>query len=119
MHISNASCWDKNYTDDSLEVKDGHGRVVLQVKLLPNIVQIQEEWQWNPGTPSGGLFLQGKYDDKTGINQSAGIRAKYTGASWCQAPTNSFHFVPRRLAALPSPEILHFPARVSIPEFQP
>jgi hypothetical protein len=39
----------------------------LQVKLMPNIVQVQEEWQWDPGTPSGGLFLQGKYDEKTGI----------------------------------------------------
>ncbi len=64
---STAVCWDKNYTDDSLEVKDGHGRVVLQVKLMPNIVQIQEEWQWNPGTKSGGIFIQGKYDEKNGI----------------------------------------------------
>jgi hypothetical protein len=66
---STASCWDKNYTDDSLEVKDGHGRVVLQVKVMPNIVQIQEEWQWNPGTKSGAISQTGKYDEKNGIKR--------------------------------------------------
>jgi hypothetical protein len=64
---STASCWDKNYTDDSLEVKDGHGRVVLQVRVLPNIVQLQEEWQWNPGTKSGGIYVRGHYSEKDGI----------------------------------------------------
>jgi hypothetical protein len=64
---STASCWDKNYTDDSLEVRDGHGRVVLQVKLMPNIVQLQEEWQWNPGTKNGSISETGWYDEKEGI----------------------------------------------------
>jgi len=64
---STAVCWDKNYTDDSLEVKDGHGRVVLQVKLLPTIVQLQEEWQWGPGTKPTAFFEEGKYDQKNGI----------------------------------------------------
>lgn len=66
---STAVCWDKNYTDDSLEVRDGHGRVVLQVKLFPTVVQIQEEWQWNPGTKSGGIFQDGNYDEKNGIKK--------------------------------------------------
>jgi len=64
---STAVSWDKNYTADSLEVKDGHGRVVLQVKVMPNIVQLQTEWEWNLGTKSGGIFEDGKYDTKTGI----------------------------------------------------
>lgn len=64
---STAVSWDKNYTDDSLEVKDGHGRVVLQVKLLPSVVQLQTEWDWDLGTKSGGIFEDGKYDAKNGI----------------------------------------------------
>jgi len=64
---STAVSWDKNYTDDSLEVKDGHGRVVLQVKLMPNVVQLQTEWEWDLGTRSGGIFEDGKYDAKNGI----------------------------------------------------
>jgi hypothetical protein len=66
---STAVCWDKNYSDDSLEVKDGHGRIVLQVKLFPSVVQIQEEWQWDPGTKSGGIIQTGKYDEKNGIKR--------------------------------------------------
>lgn len=66
---STAVCWDKNYTEDSLEVKDGHGRVVLQVKLFPSVVQLQEEWQWNPGTKSGGIIQADKYDEKAGIKR--------------------------------------------------
>jgi hypothetical protein len=64
-----ASCWDHNYTSNSLEVRDGHGRVVLQVKIMPNVVQLQEEWQWNPGTPNGGIIQSGWYDDKNGIKR--------------------------------------------------
>jgi hypothetical protein len=59
---STASCWDKNYTKDSLEVKDGRGRVVLQVRVLPNIVQFQAEWL----ASHGGILQTGKYD-KNGI----------------------------------------------------
>jgi len=66
---STASCWDKNYSGDSLEVRDGHGRVVLQVKITPNVVQLQEEWQWNPGTKSGGIVETGWYDEKEGIKR--------------------------------------------------
>lgn len=35
-----------NYTNDRLEVKDSRGRVVLQVRLLADRVQLQGEW-WN------------------------------------------------------------------------
>lgn len=65
---STAVCWDKNYTRDSLEVKDGHGRVVLQVRVMPSIVQLQAEWAQNPGTPYPGAIVEdGKYEQKTGI----------------------------------------------------
>jgi hypothetical protein len=37
-------CWDKNYTRDSLEVKDGAGSVILQVRLFPNKVIMQAIW---------------------------------------------------------------------------
>jgi hypothetical protein len=36
---------DKNYTDNSLEVLDLRGHVVLQVTLLDDRVQIQGEWR--------------------------------------------------------------------------
>jgi hypothetical protein len=38
--------WDRNYTEDALEVKDSRGRVVLQIRLLPDRVRIQAE-SWN------------------------------------------------------------------------
>jgi hypothetical protein len=37
-------CLDKNYTQDVLEVKDSGGHVALQVRLLPDRVQVQGEW---------------------------------------------------------------------------
>jgi hypothetical protein len=37
-------CLDKNYTADSLEVKDGRGHVVLQVRLYPEELHLQGEW---------------------------------------------------------------------------
>jgi hypothetical protein len=36
--------WDRNYTDDALEVKNVGGRVVLQVRALPDRIQLQGEW---------------------------------------------------------------------------
>jgi hypothetical protein len=56
-------CWDKNYTDDSLEVMDGRGRVVLQVRVLQDSVQLQVEWPDHNNT----LVLQGMYDETDGI----------------------------------------------------
>jgi hypothetical protein len=47
-HITN-QCLDKNYTDDSLEVKDLRGRIVLQVVLYPDTVQVQGEWHNGSG----------------------------------------------------------------------
>ena len=60
-------CLDKNYSDDSLEVKDLRGRVVLQIVLLPSQVQLQGEYhnglgqgirigQSSKGKSSGGTM---------------------------------------------------------------
>jgi hypothetical protein len=58
-----ANCWDKNYTKDSLEVKDGRGRVVLQVRLFPDRVQFQVEWP----QVGGGVVWDNKSSKETGI----------------------------------------------------
>jgi len=41
--------WDRNYTINALEVKDARGDVILQVHVLPGIVQIQGVWWLNFG----------------------------------------------------------------------
>jgi hypothetical protein len=35
---------DHNYTDDAIEVLDNGGHVVLQMRLLPDRLQIRAEW---------------------------------------------------------------------------
>jgi hypothetical protein len=62
---SKTNCWDKNYTEDSLEVKDGRGRVVLQVRLLPDRIQLQGEWRNETG--ENLITEPGQYDERTGI----------------------------------------------------
>jgi len=57
------NCWDKNYTQDSLEVKDGRGRVVLQVRVLPHTLQIQGEWP----LPGGNHTLVAENDQYTDL----------------------------------------------------
>lgn len=37
--------WDKNYTQNSLEVKDIREQVVLQIRYLPDRIQIAVEWR--------------------------------------------------------------------------
>ena len=46
--------WDRNYNDHLLEVKDDTGRIVLQVRLFSDRVQIQGEW-WDEGGRGVGL----------------------------------------------------------------
>jgi hypothetical protein len=53
---SQSAVWDKNYTSNALEVKDGRGRVVLQVIMLPDRVQIQGEWWHEDG--NGGRIVR-------------------------------------------------------------
>jgi hypothetical protein len=49
--------WDRNYTDDALEVKDARGRVVLQVRVLEDRVQLQGLWWVDIGPPNGIMQL--------------------------------------------------------------
>ena len=67
---SNPQAWDRNYNDNTLEVKNSAGRIALQVRLLPDRVQLQGEW-WdgaqgyrmvasdNPLLPGGFIVLFG------------------------------------------------------------
>jgi hypothetical protein len=56
--------WDFNYNANALEVKNPQGRIVLQVKVLPDTIQIQGEW-WNAQgdgarllkVPEGGMKI--------------------------------------------------------------
>jgi hypothetical protein len=58
--------WDHNYMRNALEVKDGRGRIVLQVVLMPDTVRIQGEW-WHEDGNGGRVLLPYPYDPvKTG-----------------------------------------------------
>lgn len=58
--------WDRNYSENALEVKGAHGRIVLQVEAMVDRIRIQGEW-WNaPGlgvrilenpSPDGGALV--------------------------------------------------------------
>jgi hypothetical protein len=45
--------FDRNYTDDALEVRDARGLVVLQVRALKDRVQLQGLWWIDMGPPNG------------------------------------------------------------------
>jgi hypothetical protein len=49
--------WDRNYADNALEVVNAEGYVVLQVKILKNIVQLQGSWWVDLGPPNGKFRL--------------------------------------------------------------
>jgi hypothetical protein len=49
--------WDRNYADNALEVVNAEGYVVLQVKILENIVQLQGSWWVDLGPPNGKFRL--------------------------------------------------------------
>ena len=42
--------WDRNYTADSLEVKDAKGRIILQIRVLPDRIQLQGIWRGERGS---------------------------------------------------------------------
>jgi hypothetical protein len=42
--------WDRNYTSDALEVKNAQGQIILQIKALPDRVQIQGIWRGRGGS---------------------------------------------------------------------
>ena len=65
-------CSDKNYTKNSLEIKDRAGHVVLQVTLYRNKIQLQGEWHTSLGQGErlesvpgyGGITLWLKPEDE-------------------------------------------------------
>ena len=63
----NAS-FDFNYSDDALEVKNDSDRIVLQLRLLPNRVQVQGA-AWIPMYRA--LRLVAVHDPKTGAMRGA------------------------------------------------
>lgn len=56
-------CLDKNYTKDSLEVKDSRGHIVLQVRILPDRIQLEGEWNDEYG--KGMRMIQSPYEEAT------------------------------------------------------
>jgi hypothetical protein len=51
--VSPTEAWDRNYSDDALEVKDSRGLVILQVRALPDRIQVQGAWWTDMGPPNG------------------------------------------------------------------
>ena len=49
--------WDRNYSDDALEVRDASGRIVLQVRALSDRIQLQGMWWVNLGPPNGVMRM--------------------------------------------------------------
>jgi hypothetical protein len=45
--------WDRNYSDDALEVRDSSGWITLQVRALLDRIQIQGMWWVDLGPPNG------------------------------------------------------------------
>jgi hypothetical protein len=67
--LNQPEIWDKNYSDNALEIKDSRGEVVLQLRYLPDRLQIAAEWrdqfgrgqEWAkcgaPGKPATGCVI--------------------------------------------------------------
>lgn len=53
--------WDRNYTSNALEVRNADGKIIFQVRVLPDRIQIQGDW-W--GDQGKGIRLV-KSDDPT------------------------------------------------------
>jgi hypothetical protein len=51
--------WDRNYNNDSLEVIDADGYVVLQIRVSTNIVRIQGAWWITFGNQRLQMILKG------------------------------------------------------------
>jgi hypothetical protein len=58
--------WDRNYTDDALEVISQSGDVILQVRLLPDRVQLQGEW-WHDHINGVRLAGSHRFPENCGI----------------------------------------------------
>lgn len=62
------SIWDKNYSDDTLEIQDSRGRVIFQIRLKPAEIELQWEWANDSATGvTGGMSVVGKYSKEKGI----------------------------------------------------
>ena len=69
------AAWDKNYNDNAFEVRNAEGKIVLQVRVLPDRIQLQGDW------PTGnGHFVRlvdsGKHNVPVG---SRGLILQYDG----------------------------------------
>jgi hypothetical protein len=56
--------WDRNYSDDALEVKNPEGRIILQVRVLPDRIQLQGVWWTTFKNKSAELTLVQSPDPK-------------------------------------------------------
>jgi hypothetical protein len=63
--VSPPKIWDRNYNDDTLEVKAASGRIVLQVRVLPDLIQISGEWWSKNGE---GIRIATSNDAKFGVS---------------------------------------------------
>jgi hypothetical protein len=84
--------WDRNYSNDVLEVINPKGKVVLQVRVLPDRIQLQGEWR---GDANHGIRLV-KSDD---IRQAGGVFVVF-GPMLPNGPPNSPEI--KRIFAYPS-----------------
>lgn len=57
--------WDKNYNNSALEVKNNRGDIVLQIKVLPDRIQVQGKWMISKykgialiKAPNGGALIE-------------------------------------------------------------
>lgn len=63
---------DKNYTSDSLEVLDRRGHVALQVRILPDRIQLQGEWRDDLG---GGIRITTCQDEHTNYKKAGCLQS--------------------------------------------
>jgi hypothetical protein len=56
-NVSPDRSWDRNYSNEALEVKDSSGTVILQVRALPDRFQIQGAWWVDMGPPNGFVHM--------------------------------------------------------------
>jgi len=61
VNKSQDASWEHNYSDDALEVKDERGRIVLQISILEDRVQIQGEW-WHENGKGVRMMRPYPYD---------------------------------------------------------
>lgn len=64
--LKNETKWDRNYSQDSLEVKDNSGDVVLQVKVIGNRVQLQAKLWHSSG--KGVMLVKSDDPNKKGAS---------------------------------------------------